>query len=155
MSDGSSVGTDKVPTIRVGGLLAADGRILMVQQGRGDSRYWLLPGGGVRFGESLAHAVVRETHEELGLRVAVGPLLAIVESISPEPDYPKHVIHLVFDLSAATDADFEPRDTSVLGARFLDETELTAADVRPPIAEFLVACARERPSSPQYLGRRW
>ena len=61
------------PTIRVGGLLALEDRILMVQQGRGESRYWLLPGGGVRFGESLAHALMRETHEELGLRVAVGP----------------------------------------------------------------------------------
>jgi len=143
------------PTIRVGGFLALDGKILMVQQGRGDSRYWLLPGGGVRFGESLAHALIRETQEELGLRVAVGQLLAIVESISPEPDYPKHVVHLIFEVSAAPEADLEPREAAVLGARFLDETEIAGADVRPPIAEFLTACLRERPSSPQYLGRRW
>ena len=39
----------------------------------------------MRFGEPLAQALVRETQEELGLRVAVGPLLAIVESISPDP----------------------------------------------------------------------
>ncbi len=143
------------PTIRVGGFLVHEGRILLVQQGRGDSRYWLLPGGGVRFGESLAHALIRETREELGLRVAVGQLLAIVESISPEPDYPKHVVHLVFEVSAAPEADLEPREASVLGARFLDETELAGADLRPPIAEFLAACLRERPSSPQYLGRRW
>lgn len=143
------------PTIRVGGLLALEDRILMVQQGRGESRYWLLPGGGVRFGESLAHALIRETQEELGLRVAVGPLLAIVESISPEPDYPKHVVHLVFDVSAAPEADLEPREPAVLGARFLDATEIAGADIRPPVGEFLLACLRERPSSPQYLGRRW
>ncbi len=144
-----------MPTIRVGGFFAVDERILMVEQGRGDDRYWLLPGGGVRFGEPLAHALVRETQEELGLRVAVGPLLAIVESISPDPDYAKHVVHLVFDVSAAPEADVAPQEATVLNARFLGETELTAADVRPPIAEFLVACLRERPSSPQYLGRRW
>jgi ADP-ribose pyrophosphatase YjhB (NUDIX family) len=149
---GASVET---PTIRVGGFLALDGKILMVQQGRGDAKYWLLPGGGVRFGESLAHALIRETHEELGLRVAVGPLLAIVESISPEPDYPKHVVHLIFEVSAAPEADLEPREEAILGARFLDELEVGGADVRPPIAEFLTACLRERPSSPQYLGRRW
>lgn len=146
---------DERPTIRVGGLLALHGKILLVQQGRGDSRYWLLPGGGVHFGESLAHALIRETQEELGLRVGVGPLLAIVESISPEPDYPKHVVHLIFDVSAAPEADLHPRDASVLAARFLDVTEIAGADVRPPIAEFLLACLRERPSSPQYLGRRW
>ncbi len=143
------------PTIRVGGFFQADGKILMVQQGRGDDRYWLLPGGGVRFGESLAQALIRETQEELGLRVAVGALLAIVESISPEPDYQKHVVHLVFDVSAAPDADLAPKESAVLAARFLSETEIAAADVRPPIADFLAACLRERPSSPQYLGRRW
>lgn len=143
------------PTIRVGGLFAVDQRILMVQQGRGDERYWLLPGGGVRFGESLSQALVRETQEELGLRVAVGPLLAIVESISPQPEYAKHMVHLIFDTSAAREADFAPQDAAVLGAAFLSETQLLTADVRPPIAEFLSACLRERPSSPQYLGRRW
>ena len=148
-------GDAKMPTIRVGGFLGVDGRVLMVQQGRGAERYWLLPGGGVRFGEPLAQALIRETHEELGLRVAVGQLLAIVESISPEADYPKHVVHLIFDVSAAPEADLTPVDEAILGARFLTETEILAADVRPPIAEFLTACLRERPSSPQFLGRRW
>ena len=146
---------ERTPTIRVGGFLGVDGKVLMVQQGRGHERYWLLPGGGVRFGESLAQALIRETQEELGLRVAVGPLLAIVESISPQPDYEKHVVHLIFDVSAAPEADLVPRDAAVLGARFLSETEILAADVRPPISEFLTACLLERPSSPQYLGRRW
>jgi len=109
----------------------------------------------VRFAEPLAHALVRETQEELGLRVAVGPLLAIVESISPDPAYAKHVVHLIFDVSAAPEADVAPQDAAVLGARFLSEPEILAADVRPPIGEFLTACLRERPSSPQYLGRRW
>jgi len=148
-------GDARMPTIRVGGFLGVDGHVLMVQQGRGAERYWLLPGGGVRFGEPLAQALIRETQEELGLRVAVGQLLAIVESISPEPDYPKHVVHLIFDVSSAPEADLTPVDDAVLGARFLSETEILAADVRPPIAEFLTACLRERPSSPQFLGRRW
>jgi len=155
MSTHSSDGDARLPTIRVGGFLGVDGRVLMVQQGRGAERYWLLPGGGVRFGEPLAQALIRETQEELGLRVAVGQLLAIVESISPEPDYPKHVVHLIFDVSAAPEADLTPLDEAILGARFLTETEILVADVRPPIAEFLTACLRERPSSPQFLGRRW
>lgn len=155
MGEGAEMRVERMPTIRVGGFLGVDGKVLMVQQGRGDERYWLLPGGGVRFGESLAQALIRETQEELGLRVGVGPLLAIVESISPEPDYAKHVVHLIFDVSAAPEADLTPLDAAVLGARFLSETEILAADVRPPISEFLTACLLERPSSPQYLGRRW
>ncbi len=155
MNDAPPPAPAEKPTIRVGGFFALDDRVLMVEQGRGAQRYWLLPGGGVRFGESLAQALVREVREELGLRVAVGALLAIVESISPEPAYPKHVVHLIFEMSAAREADVAPQEATVLGARFLTENELQAADVRPPVAEFLAACLRERPSSPQYLGRRW
>jgi 8-oxo-dGTP diphosphatase len=143
------------PTIRVAGLLTDGKRVLMVKQGRGEERYWLLPGGGVQFGETLSDALKRELREELGLRVGVGRLLAIVESISPDPTYRKHVVHLVFEISASPEALPEPQDDTVLKARFFDELELSRADVRPPIAEFLSDCLREVPSSPQYLGRRW
>lgn len=147
--------SDATPTIRVSGLLVSESRILMVEQGRGDQRYWLLPGGGVEFGETLADALRREFDEELTLRIGVGRLLAIVESISPDPDYPKHVVHLVFEVSAAPEAVTVPADRKVLRAAFLGETELLTADVRPPIVEFLSSCVRELPSAPQYLGRRW
>lgn len=143
------------PTIRVAGLLVHEGSILMVEQGRGEERYWLLPGGGVQFGETLSDALRRELQEELGLRVGVQRLLAIVESISPDPEYAKHVIHLVFEISASPEAQPEPQEVKVLTARYLSELELQSADVRPPITEFLLACVREIPSSPQFLGRRW
>lgn len=146
---------DEKPTIRVAGLLVREGSILMVEQGRGDERYWLLPGGGVTFGETLSEALRRELREELGLRVGVQRLVAMVESISPDPEYAKHVIHLVFEISAPSEAQPEPQDVKVLTARFLNELQLQSADLRPPIAEFLCACVREMPSSPQFLGRRW
>jgi 8-oxo-dGTP diphosphatase len=147
-------GSDK-PTIRVAGLYVRDGRILMVEQGRGEEKYWLLPGGGVQFGETLADALRREFREELGMRVGVAKLLAIVESISPDTSYAKHVVHLVFEVSAPAETVPEPLDSKVLAAAFLDEMQLQAADVRPPVAEFLSSCVRELPSSPQHLGRRW
>lgn len=146
---------DGKPTIRVGGLLVQDGRVLMVEQGRDDERYWLVPGGGVRFGETLADALRREFLEELGLRVGVNRLLAIVESISPDPAYAKHVVHLLFETSAARELPPVPQDEAILSAEFLDEVQLRNLDVRPPISEFLSSCARGMPSSPQYLGRRW
>ncbi len=145
------------PTIRVSGLLINDGRIMMIEQGRGEERYWLLPGGGVEFAEPLADALRREFLEELGLRVYVHRLLAIVESISPEPAYAKHVLHLVFEVTASPEllADAEPHDDKVLTVAWLDETDVQCADLRPPIGAFLCSCIRELPASTQYLGQRW
>ncbi|MCK0112716.1 NUDIX domain-containing protein [Ornithinimicrobium sp. F0845] len=37
---------------------------------------WSVPGGGVEFDEGIEDAVVRETYEETGYDVQVGPLLA-------------------------------------------------------------------------------
>ncbi len=143
------------PTVRVAGLLVDDHRILMVEQGRGEECYWLLPGGGVQFGESLTEALRREFLEELGLRVGVYRLLAVSESISPDPSYLKHVLHLVFEVTAPTDVQLEPREDEVLRAAFLSEAELEAADVRPPIGSFLCSCTHRLPSFTEYLGRRW
>jgi 8-oxo-dGTP diphosphatase len=143
------------PTLRVAGLLVDERRVLMVEQARDGQRYWLVPGGGAQFGETLSEAVRREFLEELGLRIGVGRLLAIVESISPDPSYVKHVVHLIFEVSAARDMAPVPREATILDAAFLDEVQLRSADVRPPISEFLSACACEMPSSPQFLGRRW
>ncbi len=51
------------------------GRVLLVEPMYKD--YWEVPGGVVEAGESPGTAVVREVHEELGLRVPLGRLLAV------------------------------------------------------------------------------
>ena len=137
------------PTIRVAGLLVHEGRIFMVEQGRGDERYWLLPGGGVQFGETLSDALRRELQEELGLRVGVQRLLAIVESISPEPDYAKHVVHLIFEISAPPEALPEPQDVKVLNARVPRRAPAAVrrrapADRRVPELPACASCPRRR-----------
>ena len=109
------------PTLRVSGLLVDERRLLMVEQARRGETYWLVPGGGVEFGESLSEALRREFLEELGLRVAVGRLVAIIESISPDPAYAKHVVHMLFAVSAAREVPPTPQDAAILKAAFLDE----------------------------------
>ena len=151
---GPSPGPAK-PTLRVGGVLIRDGRLLMVEQARRDDRYWLVPGGGVEFGETLDAALRREFQEELGLDVTLHGLVAIVESISPDPAYAKHVVHMLFAVAPVADALPAPRDAAILTAAYLDEAALRGVDVRPPINDFLCACLAALPQAPQYLGRRW
>ncbi len=129
-----AAGPDDKPTIRVAGLLIHEGSILMVEQGRGDERYWLLPGGGVQFGETLSDALRRELQEELGLRVGVQRLRrhrrvdltgAGLREARRAPD--------LRDLRAGGGDCRSHRTSRSSSARFLDEFQLQSADVRPPI----------------------
>ena len=61
-------------------ILIEDGRVALIRRERGEEPpYYLFPGGGVEEGETPEDAAVREALEELGLRVALEGLLAIVE----------------------------------------------------------------------------
>lgn len=58
------------------------GLILLV---RSPKRGWEFPGGQVEEGESIDAAVIREVHEETGLRCAVDRLASVTTSLSKPP----------------------------------------------------------------------
>jgi ADP-ribose pyrophosphatase YjhB (NUDIX family) len=148
------------PRIRVSAILRWRGRILLLRHEKGTNEAWLLPGGGVRTGESLIRALRRELWEETGLFPAgaevplEGPV-ALVDSISPE-NWPKrkHVVHVIFaaDVSGSLE-DVTSQDTAVRGHRAFDASELDSIALHPPIQRFL---QRWQPGDPSvYLGEMW
>ncbi len=66
-------------TLGVRALVVDDGRVLLVRTH--GSRHWSMPGGGVKRGESLRTAAVREALEETGCRVEAERLLGIYKSV--------------------------------------------------------------------------
>jgi ADP-ribose pyrophosphatase YjhB (NUDIX family) len=80
--------------IRVGGVFIQGQSILLVRHQKGGRSYWLLPGGGVEYGEGLAEALEREMQEECGLAVRVKGLLFVNESLPP--DRHRHIVNLTF-----------------------------------------------------------
>ena len=148
------------PRIRVSAILRWADRILLVRHDKAGRENWLLPGGGVKSGESIIDALQRELSEELGVfgvedELPVEGPVAIVDSISPPGKPPKHVVHIIFsgDLPGKSLEAVTSRDAAVRGHRLFDVRDLDGIALHPPIQRFL---RRWQPGDPvAYLGALW
>jgi ADP-ribose pyrophosphatase YjhB (NUDIX family) len=144
------------PRIRVSAILRWRDRLLLCRHEKAGKAVWLLPGGGVKPGESLLEALERELHEEVGVEPPSfeGPV-ALVDSIAPDRSIrAKHVVHVIFagDLDGSLEG-VASQDAAVSGHRLYSLDELEGIVLHPPIARFL---QRWRPGDPAaYLGRMW
>jgi 8-oxo-dGTP diphosphatase len=149
------------PRIRVSAILRWNGRILLARHEKPGKEYWLLPGGGVKAGESLLEALVRELREETGVlgeddQMPLEGPVALVDSIAPALGLGgRHVVHIIFavDLSDRSLEAVQSQDAAVRGLRLFDVEELEGLAMHPPIQRFL---ERWQPGDPAvYLGALW
>lgn len=84
-------------------LIIHNHHLLTIEKQSGDSKKYIMPGGGQDFNETLSDAVVRECMEELGVKVEAGRLLWVREfisknHISDQPmDNQGHIVEHIFE----------------------------------------------------------
>lgn len=125
------------PRIRVAGVLTRGDRILLVEHERAGRRYHLLPGGGLEWGETCAAGLAREFMEEVSLKVKVGELLFINESIDPAGR--RHIVNLTFRVRPAGGALRVHTDQRLKAAAWVPRAELPGMAFYPAILKDLLS----------------
>lgn len=148
------------PRIRVAVALEHQGRVLLVRHQKGNRTYWLVPGGGVEYGESVQQAAIREMEEETGLRVEMGDLVLVAETLAP--DLSRHVVHLIF--RGRTSGGIEKLGQEPIGEdgqqrlaelKWVPFEELSSLVLHPPIADRLVEALRSEKAQLGFADGLW
>lgn len=147
--------TNKKFRVRVGVLATNDrNEVLLVRHCKDGLLYYLFPGGGVRFGETLDRCARREVFEETGLVIETGKLLFTSETIFPNGR--KHVIHFLFQ-ARITGGTLETGDEPAIDeALFMPVEKVGGLTLHPPIGRKITeAWENGFSGASEHLGPLW
>ena len=107
-------GMKKKVRIAVKALIIEDDRLLCIKKKSARGVFYLLPGGGQEFEETLDEALARECQEEIGAKVQVNGIQFVREFIASHHDKRNRPFHQVDIIFACKLIDRNPDVTSQL-----------------------------------------
>ncbi len=107
------------PRIIVSAIIRQGDKVLLTKEMLESGEKWIIPGGGVEFGENLIDAVKREIKEEIGMDIEVEKLLGHREAIYTQYNY--HTV--IFFFLAKPLGEFQLSEKQVLDANYFSLTE--------------------------------
>ena len=125
---------------RVNGICIKDNKIFLSKLK--NDKYWTFVGGKVTFGESTDCAILREYEEEVGVRLQIDKMIALIENFFDLQDYSWHqyiFFYLLRDDNNALEffeGEREIEDNKDAIYRWFDLTEISDVPIKPD-------CSRE------------
>ena len=142
-----------VPRVRVAAIIIEGDKILLVKHRKYGKTYWLLPGGGVDFGETIGETVVREVKEETNLDIELDKIVFLNDSLPP--DNHRHVVNIYFTARVVGGELKREEGTLIEDVRFVPMAELPDLLFYPDIRPELLAAYRDGFPVAKYLGNVW
>ena len=120
--------------IRVAGLVVDKDKILFVEHTNKGKSHWILPGGGLEFGETFQEGVRREVKEETGIDVEVKKLVYVDQLVTDK----NHMIFLTYLCHPTSDRlivghDPDHKEQVITNTAYLSLDQVEEADnISPP-----------------------
>lgn len=111
-------------------LVIRNGKMAAIKVRDAGEEWYIMPGGGQEAEETLSEAVCREVLEELGIFVACGELLFVVEGVHGEAFHRVDLVFACDDLGDAPNSVLHG-DTNQVGTAWLDIETLDSQPLYP------------------------
>ncbi|NLK62139.1 MAG: NUDIX hydrolase [Fusobacteria bacterium] len=140
--------------VRVTGILQNEkNEILFIKHRKNGDEYWLLPGGGVDYGETFQEGLKREFLEETNLKIEVNNMAFLSEAI--EPNHKRHIINVYFFVTKIGGDMKLASEDNLVDLQFLDENKIENSIIYPNIKKELKNISNNKNNCVHYLGNRW
>jgi 8-oxo-dGTP diphosphatase len=120
--------------ISAGSLIVQDNQLLLVHHlQEGEFNFWVPPGGSLVGDESIFECAQRETFEETGLQVDLGPIVYIQEFVEPGYHFCKFFILCTTFQGQISLAHRDFNEGFLVDARFFSQEKMSGLTVFPEI----------------------
>jgi len=139
--------------VRVALIIVRENKVLLIKQRKKSREYWLVPGGGVDFGETIEQSAKREFIEETGLDVDVKELLFSCETIGGKD---RHIIHLFFKGEILSGDLRLGEEENLIDLKFIDIDEFNNIIIYPNVKEKIIDSIKNKTFVPCHIhGNIW
>lgn len=135
----------KAPIVGVGVVVWHGDKVLLIQRGKPPRvGQWSLPGGAQMLGETLADTARREVHEETGIEIELGDIIATLDLIDRDDEARVRYHYTLVDFVAeGLQSDLRPGDDAA-DARWFSRKSIERLDLWSETVRVIDLAAKKR-----------